>query len=73
MLVLKIVAILLGLAFTLCGYFIYFRGKYSLINGFEAERREGRKTEAYAKRVGQIEFTLGIVLLVAGFVLILLT
>ena len=43
MLVLKILAILLGLAFTLFGHFIYFRKKYNLINGFEADFKAARK------------------------------
>ena len=55
MLVLKIVAVLLGVAFTMFGYFIYFRKKYNLINGFEADFKAGRKTEDYAKRAGMAE------------------
>ena len=34
---LKVIAVILGLAFTLFGYFIFFQKKYSLINGFEEE------------------------------------
>ena len=71
MLVIKIVFILLGLAFTLFGYFIYFRKKYSLINDFEAAYQAGRKDEAYARRVGLIEFALGLAFLLAGLALIL--
>ena len=52
MLVLIIIAVLLGLAFTMFGYCIYFRKKYNLINGFEADFKAGRKNEDYAKRVG---------------------
>ncbi len=70
MLVLKIVALFLGAAFTGFGYFIYFRGKYFLINGFEEDLREGRKTEAYAKNVGLTEFVIGIVCLLAGVALV---
>ena len=70
MLVLKIIAVLLGLAFTLFGYFIYFRKKYNLINGFEADFKAGRKNEDYAKRVGMVEFVLGIGILIAGLALI---
>lgn len=51
MLVLKILAILLGLAFTLFGHFIYFRKKHNLINGFEADFKAGRKNEDYAPRL----------------------
>ena len=71
MLVLKILAVLLGLAFTLFGYFIYFRKKYNLINGFEADFKAGRKNEDYAKRVGMVEFVVGIAILIAGIVLII--
>ena len=71
MLVLKILAVLLGAAFLSFGYAIYFRGKYFLINGFEAAYREGRRDSAYAKRVGLIELVLGILLLVTAALLIL--
>lgn len=71
MLVLKIVSVLLGSAFALFGYFIYFRKKNNLINGFEADFKAGRKDENYAKRVGMAEFVLGIAILIAGIVLII--
>ncbi len=71
MLVLKMVAVLLGLTFTLFGYFIYFRKKYNLINGFESDFKEGRKNEDYARRVGMVEFVVGIAILIAGIALII--
>ncbi len=71
MIVLKIITVLLGLAFTLFGYFIYFKKKYNLINGFEAEFKAGKKDESYAKRVGIIEFVIGIVFMIAGIILII--
>ena len=49
MVVLKVLAVVLGLAFLLFGYFIYFRKKYNLINGFEADFKAGRKNEEYAE------------------------
>ena len=73
MLVLKIVSVLLGLSFTLFGCFIYLRKKYNLINCFEADFKAGRKNEEYAKRVGMVEFVIGIAVLVAGIVLIIFT
>lgn len=73
MLVLKIVSVLLGLSFTLFVYFIYLRKKYNLINCFEADFKAGRKNEEYAKRVGMVEFVIGIAVLVAGIVLIIFT
>ena len=71
MVILKVLAVVLGLAFLLFGYFIYFKKKYSLINGFEVDFKAGRKNEEYAKRVGMVEFVVGIVLLIAGVALIL--
>ena len=71
MLVLKIIAVALGVAFTLFGYFIFFRQKYSLINGFDEDLKAGRKNEEYARRVGMIEFVLGIAIMIAGIVLII--
>ncbi len=71
MIVLKTTTIILGLAFLVFGYFIYFRKKYDLINDFKAEREAGRKGDQYARRVGLIEFAAGIVLLLIGIVLIL--
>ena len=68
MLVMTIIDALLGSAFAVIGYLIFFKKKYSLINGFEAALREGRKTERYARRVGLTEFVLGIVLLIASVV-----
>ena len=58
MIFLKVLAVVLGLAFLLFGYFIYFKKKYNLINGFEADFKAGRKKEEYAKKVGMIEFCL---------------
>ncbi len=71
MAVLKAVFVLLGLAFALFGYFIYFRKKYNLINGFEADFNAGRKDENYAKRVGMAELAIGTVILIAGIALII--
>ena len=71
MVVIKVLAILLGLAFLLFGYFIYFKNKYNLINGFEEDFKAGRKNEKYAKKVGMVEFVIGIALLIAGFALII--
>ena len=71
MLILKIVAVVLGLAFTVFGYFIYFRKKYNLINGFETDFKAGRKDENYAERFGLVEFVLGTAILIAGIALII--
>ena len=71
MLALKIILFFLGVLFTLFGYFIYFRKKYNLINGFAEDFKSGRKTEQYAKRVGLIEFVTGIALLAAGILLVI--
>lgn len=71
MLALKIIAVTLGLAFTLFGYFIFFKKKYSLINGFEEDYKAGRKTEDYAKRVGLVEFVVGVAILIAAVILLI--
>ena len=71
MLALKIIAVILGLALVLFGYFIFFRKKYSLINGFEEDFKTGRKTEDYAKRVGLTEFVLGLAVLAAAVILLI--
>lgn len=70
MLILKIIAISLGLTFTLFGYLIYFKKKYNLVNGFEADFRAGRKTESYASQIGLIEFIIGVVISIAALALI---
>ena len=70
MLALKIIAVILGLAFTLFGYFIFFKKRYSLINGFEKDYKTGRKTEDYAKRVGLVEFVVGVVIVIAAVILL---
>lgn len=67
MLALKIIALLLGAAFTIFGYFIFFRKKYSLINGFVF----GKSRETYARRVGFVEFIIGVGLLAAGIILVI--
>ena len=70
MLILKLLLPVVGIAFLLFGCFILFGKKYSLINGFDTAFREGRKTEAYARRVGLAELILGILLLIASVILI---
>ena len=72
MLALKIIAPVISLAFLLFGYFIFFQGKYDLINGFAEDLKAGRKTEKYARRVGLVEFIIGIVGLVGSALLIVL-
>ena len=66
MLILKIILMTVGVAFTTFGYKIYFRKKYNLINGFEEAYKAGRKTKRYAKRVGLVELIIGINLIVIG-------
>ena len=66
MLALKIISFVLGLAFALLGYFIFFRKRYSLINGFPEDFKAGRKSEDYARRVGILEFAVGIALLITS-------
>ena len=72
MTILKIILIIVGAVFTTFGYEIYFQKKYNLINGFEEDYKNGRKTESYAKKVGLIEFILGIVLVLIGICVIVI-
>lgn len=72
MTVLKIILILVGVAFINFGYLIYFKKKYNLINGFEEEFKSGRKTEAYAKKVGLAELVIGIIFILIGIVMIII-
>lgn len=72
MLIVKIILMALGVAFTTFGYKIYFLKKYNLINGFEEASKAGRKTELDAKRVGLVELIIGISLTVIGICVIIL-
>ena len=72
MIALKIILAVLGIAFFLFGYFIYFKKKYSLINGFDQALREGRVGEDDARRAGLAELVIGICLLLTALLLILL-
>ena len=71
MTLLKIILIALGVTFSIFGYLIYFKKKYNLINDYEANRKAGKKTESYARKVGLIALLLGIALLLVGFYLII--
>lgn len=72
MLIVKIILMTVGVAFTVFGYAIYFRKKYNLINGFEEASKAGRKTELDAKRVGLVELIIGISLTVIGICVIIM-
>ena len=71
MTLIKIILIVVGLAFTIFGYLIYFKEKYNLINDFDKNYRYGRKTKSYAKKVGFIEFIIGIFFVIVGICLII--
>lgn len=71
MIILKIIIIMLGFAFTIFGYLIYFRKQYNIINDFEEDFKAGRKTKSYAKRVGLTEFIIGITMVLIGIFLII--
>ena len=70
MTLLKIILIAIGATFSTFGYLIYFKKKYNLVNDYEANRKAGKKTESYARKVGLIELLLGIALLMVGLYLI---
>ena len=46
MMILKILLPIVGVAFLFFGYLIFFRKKYSLINGFDAAFKEGARPSA---------------------------
>lgn len=69
MLVLQMILFVVAIGFLLFGYCIFFKKKYNLINGFEEDFKRRRKTEDYAKRVGIIEFIIGIVILIISVIL----
>lgn len=69
---LKIILIVVGVVFTTFGYLIYFKEKYNLINGFEADYKSGRKTEYYAKKVGLVELIIGIIFILIGICMIII-
>lgn len=71
MILLNIILIIVGLVFITFGYFIYFKEKYKMINDFEADYKAGRKTKAYAKKVGLVEIILGIILIIVGLYFII--
>lgn len=56
-----------GLLFAGFGYAIYFRGRYGLVNSFEA----GRADERYARRLGLIELVGGCASVLLGAVSLL--
>lgn len=70
MVALKVICFILGVAFALFGYFIFFKKKYFLINGFDEAFKAGLKNEDYAKRVGLIEFIIGILILFVAVALV---
>ena len=72
MTILKVLLIIVGLVSTIFGYLIYFKKKYDLINGFEEAYKAGRKTELDAKRVGLVEFIIGISLTLIGICMIII-
>ena len=72
MTLLKIILFVVGLAFLIFGYLIYFKKQYHLINGFESDYKAGRKTAAYADKVGIVELILGVACLLVWVYLMVL-
>ena len=73
MLILKIALMLIGVLFSIFGYYIFFKGKYGLINNFVEDKKNNKYNDEYAKRVGLIEFSGGFILLVLGIVSLFLS
>lgn len=62
------ILILIGLVFIGFGYAIGFKGKYNLINNFENDKKNGKSSDSFAKRVGIIEFIGGIACFALGII-----
>ena len=73
MLIFKILLFILGTVFSTFGYLIYFRKKYSLINSFNLDVVYKRKDSSYAKKLGLIEFVLGLGLIVLAIILTIIS
>lgn len=71
--ILKILLFILGTVFSTFGYLIYFRKKYSLINSFNLDVVYKRKDSSYAKKLGLIEFVLGLGLIVLAIILTIIS
>ena len=73
MLLLKLIILSLGITFSTFGYLIVFKKKFGLINDFEARKKVGSQTDADAIRIGKVELTLGVGLLVLFVLLMIFT
>lgn len=71
--ILKILLFILGTVFSTFGYLIYFRKKYSLVNSFNLDVVYKRKDSSYAKKLGLIEFVLGLGLIVLAIILTIIS
>lgn len=71
--ILKILLFILGTVFSTFGYLIYFRKKYSLINSFNLDVVYKRKDSSYAKKLGLIEFVLGLGLIILAIILTIIS
>ena len=65
--------IVVGIVFIVFGFAIRFKGKYSLINDFIADKNMGILDDKYARQVGSIEFFGGIILSLVGVFILLTT
>lgn len=62
----KYVMLAIGLMFVVFGVQIFFFKNYSRINGFEADLKNGKYDESFAKRLGLIELISGVLFLIFG-------
>lgn len=68
----SIVLVVLGIFFALSGFQVYFRRMYSMINNFDRIKLRYKSPEAYARRLGMIQFVGGVAELIGGVVSLLL-
>jgi len=65
--------VIVGIIFVVFGFAIRFKGKYSLVNDFTADKNTGILDDKYAKQVGRIEFFGGIILSLVGVFILFAT
>lgn len=66
--IIQIVQIVVGFLLLRNGFLIFFKGQNHLINGFLEELSQKKATIGYAKRVGLIQFIIGLLLMIMGIV-----
>lgn len=64
----SIVLIVLGVFFAMSGFQVFFRRMYSMVNNFDRIKLRYKSPEAYARRLGLIQFIGGVAEFSSGVV-----